>query len=66
MLNTCTFWKGGRVEIIRHCDRVFTLEVDGEQDMGPTSFEQILRYVQWEYPIEEFDAAHDVGKGAGE
>ena len=49
------FYKQGRVEILKHCDAVFTLEIDGIQEMGPTNFETICRYVWWEYPPQGFE-----------
>ena len=55
------FYKQDRVEIIRHCDVVFTLEIDGIQDMGPTTFEEICRYVWFEYPPKGFEKWQTIG-----
>lgn len=45
------FWRMGRISIWRHCDGVFTLEIDGVEDMGPCSFEDICRYLRLEYDV---------------
>ena len=49
-----TFWETERLRIVRHCDSIFTLEVDGIQDMGPCRFEEINRYIWMEYEIPGF------------
>lgn len=45
------FWTNGRLEIYRHCDRVFSLLCDGVQVMPNGTFEQIDRYLWSEFDV---------------
>ena len=45
------FWTNGRLEIYRHCDRVFELRCNGEQVMPIGSFERINAYLWAEFNV---------------
>lgn len=45
------FWSNGRLEIVRHCDGVFTLFCGGEQVMPSGQFDPICRYMWQEFDV---------------